>query len=125
MYACMFLHFCAIQACNFQYSILGPGQALVVHYSYWHFTHILVATCTYKPPIATGMIMELLTVSAGNSAVTSSHDQRLEPCSLHSHFILTMFVPQQFIALHTKMNNTSHIRITSHSQHSNKVYHRT
>ena len=39
----------------------------------------------------------------GNSAMTSSHDQRLEPCSLHSDFILT-FVLQQFIELHT---NTS------------------
>ena len=50
--------------------------------------------------------MELLTVSAGNSTITSSHDQKLEPCSPHSHFILTMFALQHFIELHTKMNST-------------------
>ena len=61
-----------------------------------HFNYILVATCTYKLPIATGIIMELLTVSP----VRLETVLWLKPCSLHSDFIRLTFVLQQFRTTH-------------------------
>ena len=60
--------------------------------------------CYPKLPVTTGRV----DYGAANS---ESWKQRYNFHDLHSHVILIMFALQQFIALYTKMNESSHTRI--------------